>query len=114
MAGELVAIMSLVWPEGWATKNPTEFPPGIYFAASRDGVTFREPVLLHKCDSHARRAYDLPVQGNVSFTESGIQFYVHQNVPCRMAEKDRQQLKEELVLRWKELPPYINRLWSGP
>ena len=111
MAGELVAIMSLVWPEGWATKNPTEFPPGIYFAASRDGVTFREPVLLHKCDSHARRAYDLPVQGNVSFTESGIEFNVHQNVPCRMADRDR-HLKEKLERHEKELPGYMRRLWS--
>ena len=109
----LVAIMSLVWPKGWATKKPTEHSPGIYFAASKDGVNFLEPVLLHKCDSHARRAYDLPVQGNVSFTESGIQFYVHQNVPCRMAEKDR-QLKEKLVQQCKELPPYILKLWSGP
>ena len=112
MAGELVAIMSLVWPEGWATKNPTKFPPGIYFAASRDGVTFRKPVLLHQCDSYARRAYDLPVQGSVSFTDSGIEFYIHQNVPCRMAEADRKKFKEQLARRWKQLPPYIHRLWT--
>ena len=104
--------MSLVWPEGAATKNPTETPPGIYFAASRDGVTFQEPVLLHKCESHARRAYDLPVQGNVGFTERGIEFYVHRHVPCRMSPKDRTR-KEELVKMWKEVPPYISNLWNG-
>ena len=107
----LVAIISLVWPEGAATKNPTETPPGIYFAASRDGVTFQEPVLLHKCESHARRAYDLPVQGNVSFTERGIEFYVHRNVPCSMAQKDLHR-KEELVKMCKELPSYISKLWK--
>ena len=104
----LVAIMSLVWPaEGAASK----LPPGIYLAVSKDGVTFFEPVLLHKCESHCRRAYDLPVQGNVSFTESGIEFYAHRNVPCRMAPKDRHR-KEELVKMQVELPTYIKNLWK--
>ena len=104
----LVAIMSLVWPAEGATSKK---PPGIYLAASKDGVTFLEPLLLHKCESHGRRAYDLPVQGNVSFTESGIEFYVHRNVPCRMAPKDRHR-KEELVKMQVELPTYIKNLWK--
>ena len=83
--------------------------PGIYFAASKDGVSFHEPVLLHKCESYNGRAYDLPVQGCVSFKEGGIEFYVHQNVRCRMAQKDRQR-KEELVKIFKKLPSYINEL----
>ena len=104
----LVAIMSLVWPEGMDSKSP----PGIYLAASRDGVIFQEPVLLHGCQSHKRRAYDLPVQGSVSFTARGISFYVHRNVPCRMAPRDK-TLKEELVQMHKVLPPYISNLWNG-
>ena len=56
--------------------------------------------------------HDLPVQGNVSFTECGISFYVHRNVPCRMSPKDRTR-KEELVKMWKEVPPYISNLWNG-
>ena len=104
--------MSLVWAEGAARKKPTETPPGIYFAASKDGVTFQEPVLIHKCESYCRRAYDLPVQGNVSFKEYGIDFYVHRNVPCRMSPKDTNR-KEELVKMTKEVPPYISKLWNG-
>ena len=103
----LVAIMSLVWPE-----VAPGTPPGIYLAASRDGVTFLKPVLLHKCEAHARRAYDLPVQGNVSFTECGISFHVHRNVPCRMPHKHRDR-KEALVKMWKEVPTYISNLWTG-
>ena len=108
----LVAIMSLVWPEGYVPKTPRATPPGIYLALSTDGINFREPVLLHACDSHERRAYDLPVQGNVSFTETGISFYVHRNVPCRMSPKDRNR-KEELVKMTKQVPPHICNLWKG-
>jgi hypothetical protein len=64
----LAAIMSLVWPERLATQNPAAYLPGIYLAFSQDGLTFRSPVLLHTSGSHDRRAYDLPVQGDVSFT----------------------------------------------
>ena len=85
--------------------------PGIYFAASKDGVTFQEPVLLHKCESYCRRAYDLSVQGNVSFKERGIEFYVHRNFPCRMVQKD-QQRKEKLVKISKDLPSHISKLWQ--
>ena len=110
----MVVIMSLVWPEGTFRKGPPKKnAPGIYLAASQDGETFQKPLLLHDCESHGRRAYDLPVQGKVSFTETGISFYVHRNVPCRMSAKDKKKRKEELVKMWKEVPPYISKLWNG-
>ena len=62
---------------------------------------------VYRCTKH----YDLPVQGNVSFTERGIEFYVHRNFPCRMAQKDLHR-KEELVKMCKELPSYISKLWK--
>ena len=102
----VLAIMSLVWPEG------TFQAPGIYLAASKDGFQFEKPVLLHHCESHARHTYDLPVQGRVEFTETGISFYVHRNVPCRMSQKDSGR-KEELVQMQKEVPSYIRELWRS-
>ena len=104
--------MSLVWPEGTFQKSPRKNAPGIYLAASKDGFTFQIPVLLHDCESHGSRAYDLPVQGKVSFTETGISFYVHKNVPCRMSPKDKKR-KEELVQMWKEVPHYVSKLWRN-
>ena len=103
----MLAIMSLVWPEG-DQKNA----PGIYLAASKDGFQFQRPVLLHNCESYNRRCYDLPVQGKIEFTETGISFYVHRKVPCRMSPKHSGR-KEELVLMHKEVPPYIRELWSS-
>ena len=112
-SGEWVlAIMSLVWPEGTFQESPLKNAPGIYLAASKDGFQFLKPVLLHDCESHGRRCYDLPVQGKIEFTETGISFYVHRNVPCRMSPKHRGR-KEELVQMHKEVPPYIRELWSS-
>ena len=106
----LIAIMSLVWAEGWAPPLG-KHEPGIYLAASRDGLSFLPPVLLHACKSHERRAYDLPAQGGVTFEERGISFYVHSNVPCRMPPKDRNR-EERLVKVSKEVPPYVSKLWN--
>ena len=103
--------MSLVWPEGTFRKDPLTNAPGIYLAASKDGFKFQAPVLLHHCESHGRRAYDLPVQGKVGFEATGISFYVHRNVPGRMSPKDKDR-KEELVKMTKEVPPYISKLWN--
>ena len=108
----VLAIMSLVWPEGTFQKNPLTNAPGIYLAASKDGFKFQKPVLLHHCESHGRRAYDLPVQGKVGFEATGISFYIHRNVPCRMSPKDTGR-KEELVKMTKEVPPYISKLWNS-
>ena len=59
-----------------------------------------------------RRCYDLPVQGKIEFTETGISFYVHKNVPCRMSPKHKGR-KEELVQMQKEVPSYIRELWRS-
>ena len=112
-SGEWVlAIMSLVWPEGTFQESPLKNAPGIYLAASKDGFQFKKPVLLHNCESHGRRCYDLPVQGKIEFTETGISFYVHKNVPCRMSPKHKGR-KEELVQMQKEVPSYIRELWRS-
>ena len=105
----IAVIMSLVWPDGDGSPPKED---GIYLALSKDGVNFHRPELLHSCKSHGRRAYDLPIQGNVSFTESGIELLVHQNVHCRMDSKDWQR-PEKLVRVRKALEPYICALWSA-
>ena len=102
----IIALISLVWPEG----DPTS--AGIYLVVSKDGVTFLKPYLLHGCECNNRRAYDLPVQGSVSFTQTGIEFYVHQNVPKRMAPQHRDR-EEKLVRVFKDVPPHIKAVWSG-
>ena len=104
--GYIAVIMSMVWADG----HPSD--PGIYLALSKDGVKFERPELLHSCKAHARRAYDLPIQGNVSFTKSGIELFVHQNVPCRMPAKDAKSHPEKLVRVTKALEPHICALWS--
>ena len=101
----IAVIMSLVWLDDHASA------PGIYLALSNDGVNFQRPELLHSCKAHGRRAYDLPIQGNVSFTKSGIGLYVHQNVPCRMDNKDHSR-PEKLVRVNIALEPHICALWS--
>ena len=104
--GYIAVIMSMVWADG----HPSD--PGIYLALSKDGVKFERPELLHSCKAHARRAYDLPIQGNVSFTKSGIELFVHQNVPCRMSERDLKSHPEKLVRVTKALEPHICALWT--
>jgi len=83
---------------------------GVYCAVSDNGVNFRKPILVHECDDYERRAIDLPVQGDVEFTETGISFYVHRNVPCRMSPKDHR--KEAIVHVQVPIPKYVRQLWS--
>jgi hypothetical protein len=103
-ASVIVALLSLVWVRG------SSHPAGLYMAVSRDGRAFGKPVLLHQCQDYGRRAYDLPVQGSVDSTATGIEFYVHQNVPCRMPSKAH--APEQVPRIHTRLPKYILRLWS--
>ena len=92
------------------SKSQAE-PAGVYCTVTVDGINWLKPYPAHKCDDHARRAYDLPVNGELVYLPDGITFLVHRNVPCRLPPRSQgnEQSVDKVSCR---LPPYMCQIWS--
>ena len=99
----VAVLISLVFAEG------VERPAGVYVAINFDGVRFREPLCVHQCRTHKRRAVDLPIQGYVKFTSDGVDFYVHRNIPCRI-KNSKPGGPERIDYFNSSLPKYMTKL----
>ena len=100
----IFAMLSFVGAPG----HMQTMPAGIFCAVSGNGVHFKQPFLLHECESWQRRAYDIPAQG-IEFLDTGIEYLVHKNVPCRMSPTHHDR-KEGVVSVHHPLPKYMRGL----